>query len=623
MTKKLLFTILFSINLFLFTVGEKKGRPGVDQDGDGVPDRVDVDDDNDGLIEIHTLNALDHIRYNLAGTSYKTSPSDPGTTRGRPAEGLRGYELTRNLDFAEPESYIGNKMEMSWRPEGGDAETAVNAGWKPLAHGTTNMREGDSQRISFCAILEGNGHNITRLYVNLNAAKAPETPDYGGLIGFLGTSGEIRNLGLLDNTVRGRNYLGGLVGYNCGTIVSSYSTGHVSGIGFNTDYIDQLVLTYDSHYEVGTIASIYFTGDKSEIINDSEHASGLVAYQGGAVILSYATGELLANFNIGGLVGKNNGGIIATSYATGYVSGEFNIGGLVGYNNRGMILSSYATSHVSGEFNIGGLVGWNHNRGTIIASYATGNASKTGSSVLALDNRGRASIDPTGQFETVPVRSYRSTKIQGLIARLFIRRELAPVYCIGGLVGQNNEGGIVTSSYATGHVSANYDWSYGIGGLVGYNARTSTINSSYATGNMSGLAYDIDCVGGLIDWRYFGTVISIYSRRHILGRRNIGGLVGINGGDIISSYWDRVTTAQNKGINLFSGADDAISLTTTQMQRGKNAYSYYYPNFDPYDNAWKLTDGRYPRLKIWASAGGDTKIGTIDDVYSDTLLDGQ
>ena len=41
-----------------------------DADDDGSPDALDVDDDNDGLIEIRNLDMLYHMRYNLAGTTY-------------------------------------------------------------------------------------------------------------------------------------------------------------------------------------------------------------------------------------------------------------------------------------------------------------------------------------------------------------------------------------------------------------------------------------------------------------------------------------------------------------------------------------------------------------------------
>ena len=41
-----------------------------DDDGDGIDDDEDVDDDNDGLIEIHDLTMLYNMRHNLTGTRY-------------------------------------------------------------------------------------------------------------------------------------------------------------------------------------------------------------------------------------------------------------------------------------------------------------------------------------------------------------------------------------------------------------------------------------------------------------------------------------------------------------------------------------------------------------------------
>ena len=85
----------------------------IDTDGDEVPDVDDVDDDNDGLIEIHDLDMFNHIQYSLAGTSYKTGADATDNREGAPEDAtddcttatesfyLCGYELARDLDFAE------------------------------------------------------------------------------------------------------------------------------------------------------------------------------------------------------------------------------------------------------------------------------------------------------------------------------------------------------------------------------------------------------------------------------------------------------------------------------------------------------------------------------------------
>ena len=74
---------------------------------------ADIDNDNDGLIEIWTLEQLHNMRYDLAGSSYKTSSTDTGITTGASATEpancddsdtattvvLCGYELAQSLDF--------------------------------------------------------------------------------------------------------------------------------------------------------------------------------------------------------------------------------------------------------------------------------------------------------------------------------------------------------------------------------------------------------------------------------------------------------------------------------------------------------------------------------------------
>ena len=54
------------------------GFVDVDVDGDGVPDALDVDDDNDGLIEIHDLNMFAAMDNDRDGTHYNdgSTPSN-------------------------------------------------------------------------------------------------------------------------------------------------------------------------------------------------------------------------------------------------------------------------------------------------------------------------------------------------------------------------------------------------------------------------------------------------------------------------------------------------------------------------------------------------------------------
>ena len=105
--------------------------PTDDTDSDTVCDGIDVDDDNDGLIEISSLEMLNNIRYDLDGTHYDDEADDTagneGSNLGCPDSNCNGYELIENLDFDEN----GNDTA--------DDTYTMDAGWQPLASSTQEM----------------------------------------------------------------------------------------------------------------------------------------------------------------------------------------------------------------------------------------------------------------------------------------------------------------------------------------------------------------------------------------------------------------------------------------------------------------------------------------------------
>ena len=300
------------------------------------------DTDGDGLIEVHTVEQLNVIRYDLNGDGEiddltSNDPSVDGSKAAAytfafhgvlPSDDVSyvGYELAAALDFA------GSKWSSA---EGGE-------GWEPIGN--------ESNR--YLNTFNGNDHIITGLYIN-----RPNT-NFVGLFGLVSSDAIIRNVGLEEVSVLGLGYVGGLAGLNSGTITSSYATGDVTGteeivgglVGENTKSIT-------SSYATGTVMGTNSVGGLVGV-NDED----------GTITSSYATGDVSGTRNVGGLVGYTEGGMITSSYATGDVSGNHNVGGLVGHNDNGTITSSYATGDVSGDSNVGGLVGHNDN-GTITSSY--------------------------------------------------------------------------------------------------------------------------------------------------------------------------------------------------------------------------------------------------------------
>ena len=241
-----------------------------DSDSEDTVDRLDVDDDNDGLIEINTLDDLHNIRYNLAGTSYKTNAADTGNINGAPGSGLKGYELTRDLDFNDPASYSSGMVNTAW---------TTGSGWLPIGDNSTGN---DNTR--FSGILEGNGHKITNLMISRDMT-------YIGLFGFIGTTGQVRNLGI-ENAVAdytgnsdSANYIGLLAGWSGGTNVAVHTSGIADGGNGNSDRVGGLV-----GWNTGTITACYSTGIADGGDGNDDYVGGLVGWNTGTITASYGFG---------------------------------------------------------------------------------------------------------------------------------------------------------------------------------------------------------------------------------------------------------------------------------------------------------------------------------------------
>ena len=239
----------------------------------------DYDADDDGFIEISYLEHLDAIRYDLDGDGEADSASGadayfeafPGAAPGMGCGNCVGYELTRDLDFKDPASYVSGSVNTKW---------TGNVGWLPIGIGDN----------SFNATLDGNGHTIANLFIERFGLSDTGS---NGLFGNVGASGNIRSIGLVGIAVRGNRRVGGLAGANEGSISESHASGRVSG----SQSVGGLFGAHDT-----------FVG-------------GLVGDNWEAIIASYATASVSGETWVGGLVGINRG-TISFSRATGGVSGE-------------------------------------------------------------------------------------------------------------------------------------------------------------------------------------------------------------------------------------------------------------------------------------------------------------
>ena len=483
---------------------------------------VSVDYNGNGLIDIVTQEHLDNIRYNLAGTSYKTSASDAGVKCG--GSDCRGYELLANLDLS------------------------AFTNWQPIG------RRNDP----FTSILQGNGYSITNLtidggyfatddrdYLGLFAALSDATIDnlvvevvfisgnsnvgalaggaavrstisrvhiraasasskllaightVGGILGAITHTTIITNvtsdLSIVGGNKDSADYVGGIAGYVSSSDISyAYSSGSVSASG-GADNVGGLVGFVENN---STISYSSASSSVSSSGYSSQYYGGLVGnLRNSALSYSSASGSVSSNggdsYFYGGLVGNLRNSALSYSSASGSVSSSggdsYNYGGLVGYINHSSTIShSSASGSVSNSRgfsnNYGGLVGYVNHSSTISNSSASGSVSSNGN-----ENEYYGGLVGNLIDSTISDSSASGSVSSG--------RNANNRY--GGLAGSVQNYSTISSSSASGSVSSNGNENEYYGGLVGYVENNSTISYSSASGSVISNGYDNKSYGGL------------------------------------------------------------------------------------------------------------------------------
>ena len=398
------------------------------------------------------INGSGVVLNNIEPINVSASYGAKGTVRIDPNYILSGTTLdicnAAGLEYLDgnQSSYLADTIILE-----ANMNLGGSYGWTPL---------GTSSSSAFTGTFNGNGYLVSGYTITATGNNGT------GFIGYLGSGGVVKNLGVAG-TVTGGSYgaVGGVVGANFGTVEISYNSGNVTGSG----------------------------NDVGGVIGDNG--------SGGKVTTSYNTGKVSGNAYVGGVVGDNSSGTVETSSNMGSVTGSGNdVGGVVGDNSSGTVETSYNTRSVSGGSYVGGVVG--DNSGMVEISYNTGSVTGSGNEV-----GGVVGIN----YETVKT-SYNTGKVIGSSS-------------VGGIIGCNDgTTAIVETSYNTGSVSGGFS-----GGIVGANYATVqySYNTGSVSGGSSGGVVGNNC--GRVDNTYYNISVS-YGSGAIAGGITSGtGILNNNG----------------------------------------------------------------------------------------------
>ncbi|HRP02823.1 MAG TPA: GLUG motif-containing protein, partial [Candidatus Kapabacteria bacterium] len=232
---------------------------------------------------------------------------------------------TANISFDTDSSTV------DWDGDGDNSWDANDQlGFSPIGNNGTN----------FTGNYNGQNYTISNLYIKRESA------DYIGLFGY--SAGTITHLGILNSFIKGRYYVGGVVGQNNNSISYCFNYGIISGslgVGGITGY------NYWSN-----ISNSFSRGSVS---GNGNSIGGLVGLNNSASISNCYSSAIVSGIGdgVGGLVGINSSGTVNYSYSVGKVISNVSTGGFIGKDNSGSYTFNFWDTQTSGQSSSAGAIG--------------------------------------------------------------------------------------------------------------------------------------------------------------------------------------------------------------------------------------------------------------------------
>lgn len=281
---------------------------------------------------------------NAVSAAWTGSTSEPESTKK--IDGVSFYVITTADELAWFATQVNggktsiNAVLANHIVFGKDNNTKCSVKWIPI---------GKDLQHQFAGILDGAGYTIYGIYVDSIAI--------AGVVGFLKEGGVIRNLRTNSGYIGGTFRVGGIVGYNNGTIQGVENNNKVESFyrwnGSNTSYISN----------GGDSTSIYAGGIVGLNNGSIATSSNKVSVSNKAAQEGCSGG--IAGYNTGEIYNSGNSGTIKVNLAILRDLHKAYSGGIIGYNtgtinktkNVGAVTASEDYSSPSGGIYSGGIAG--------------------------------------------------------------------------------------------------------------------------------------------------------------------------------------------------------------------------------------------------------------------------
>jgi len=370
----------------------------------------------------------------------------------------------------------------------------------------------DGTAAAFEGTFDGAGRVLRGLTIDL--------PDenYIGLFGWVYPGSLIRDLRLVDFTMRGGASVGLLAGRNAGDLVSI----HTSGVVEAEDTAGGI-----TGFNFGSIAR---SSSSAAVTSTGVQAGGIAGTSEGDLTECESSGPIFGDLAVGGLLGQTTGAVIDCRSSSN-VEGDAQVGGLVGQVNGGSVLRGEASGTVLGTAeldnsgrSLGGLIGTTMATSvtvTVVSSRATGavrGSDEVGGLIGSSWRTNVEDCEASGTVQgTTEVGGLAGSARETIIMTSRASGAVSGVSTVGGLIGALEAG--VHTSCATGDVTSTENI---VGGLVGRMGGPAGITGAYSVGQVTGNGD----VGGLVGGGTVGEISQSYAFGVATGTPPIGGLVG-------------------------------------------------------------------------------------------------
>ncbi len=398
-------------------------------------------------------------------------------------------------------------------------------------------------------------------------------------------SGNISNCSNLGTVTGNSSYLGGIVGYNLGTIENCENSGKLVNTGVSTE--DTYYVGGISGFNQGSISEC---NNKADIELETHTAvGGIVGENSGGMISNCSNeGSIKSVVTAGGIAGANLEGTIFNCSNEGNIKSNQNdessitydalIGGIVGKNEYGKIIECTNKGEIYGEDgSIGGIIGNMHNGsisnctnyGLIKAEDGKAGACLGGICGSLLDEVEIALCSNLGNIEN----NHTNGTIGGIIGKVSNSNNM--------IYGCQNEGIIKSTS----EILAQND----IGGIIGLlsnkdeEANVIRCNNKGEIqgygGNVGGIIgfYNVDEGNILISGCSNSASIKLENVGDEFDSSRIGGIAGHaylkDGKSTISNSYNKGSITSNNQISYYIGGiigDSLINISDTNEVKNEN-----------------------------------------------------